>query len=175
MKTRDGLGRFKRTLKVWDGSDWNDGWIDNRGRFRVYRPDYPRAYSNGHALRAHVVWWITHGQCHPKGTALHHRNGIKTDDIIENLEIMKHGEHTAYHSRKIGIELICEGCCNPFRVPAWRIKSRQKDGHRIRFCSLSCRNITPLSESHKRNISRGLKHAYETGHGPSQRQKISHP
>ena len=50
-------GRFERKHYLWDGSDWDDGWKDNRGRFRVYRPDCPRQMGvEGHALRAHVVW-----------------------------------------------------------------------------------------------------------------------
>ena len=79
MVIREANGTFKKRLQVWDGSNWDDGWHDNRGRFRVYRPDYPRAFSGGYALRAHVVWWLANGKPHPTGMILHHKNSIKDD------------------------------------------------------------------------------------------------
>lgn len=42
-------------MDVWDSTRWDDGYVDNRGRFRVKRPDCPRAYANGWALRAHLA------------------------------------------------------------------------------------------------------------------------
>ena len=83
----DGLFHRIKNIDIFFNlaADWNNGWYDNRERFRVYRPDYPRAYSGGYALRAHIVWWLAHKECHPKGTNLHHKNHIKA--IVENLAI----------------------------------------------------------------------------------------
>lgn len=137
---RDSSGQFKRLReKPWDGTDWNDGYVDNKGRFRVYRPDYPRAYPEGYALRYHVVWWLTTGKVHPKGTNLHHINEIKSDDRFENLQLMGHGEHTIHHCKKPGVELICKFCNEVFRIPAWRIAQRKREeGYEPAFCSQSC-------------------------------------
>jgi len=131
---------------LWDGSDWDDGYLGTIGRFLVYRPDYPRAYKGGYAQRAHVVWWLYYDEVHPDEMALHHKNGIKTDDEIDNLELMDHGEHTRFHCSKPGVELICERCERPFRVPAWRIRSRVGRGGTVKFCSNRCRCSGPRGD-----------------------------
>ena len=133
---RDQKGRFAKTLRVWTPDLWEEGWIDNCGRFRVYRPDCPRAFELGYALRAHVVWWLEHGECHPDGTNLHHRNGDKTDDRIQNLELIEHGEHARRHRLKQGAEVACDHCGRIFRRLQSRINSRRRDGSMRDFCSL---------------------------------------
>lgn len=32
---------------------------------------------------------------------VHHKNEIKTDNSLSNLQIMTHGEHTAYHNKQV--------------------------------------------------------------------------
>lgn len=165
--TQDASGRFVRTRQIWDGSNWNDGHIDNKGRFRVYRPDYPRAYSMGYAMRAHVVYWLKTGEVHPFGTVLHHINEIKTDDRFENLEVKDFGKHSADHSRKphdaVYTTLTCEHCGLPFETQQHRLISRPKEGSRVRFCSLPCYYAHPKSEETKKKQALGIKRAYAEG------------
>lgn len=47
-------------------------------------------------LRARLVWIEAHGQI-PKGAHIHHVNRDKTDDRIENLELLTPTEHNAEH------------------------------------------------------------------------------
>jgi hypothetical protein len=154
---RSADGTFKRIRPLWTPDRWNDGWIDNKGRFRVYRPDCPRAWSSGYALRAHVVYSLSTGVAHPDGTNLHHLNENRLDDRMVNLAVMDHGEHTIHHHSKPGIECVCKGCGQRFHVPKWRV-----DNGRATFCSQECYHATPPSDEHKANISRGLTRAYAT-------------
>lgn len=32
------------------------------------------------------------------GKVVHHRNGVRCDNRLENLEVMERGEHTAHHN-----------------------------------------------------------------------------
>jgi hypothetical protein len=156
-------GRFTKTLSIWDGSNYDEGWVDNKGRFRVYRPDYPRAYAGGYALRAHVVWWLAHGYVHPEGTDLHHINEIKTDDRLDNLAVQGHVEHIHNHRALEPIEIICLGCGKHFIREASVVHSRIHQGRPIKYCSNACYQSIPRTKEHKQAISNGLKLAYMNG------------
>lgn len=158
-------GRYIRTRMLWDGSNWNDGYLNNRGRFLVYRPDFPEAYESGYALRYRVVWWLSNG-LPPKGQNVHHINHIKTDDRLENLTLMEHGAHTRYHCEK-KLTLICDQCKKEFKICQWRIDQRLKEKSHVRFCSQTCsflhRKLNKRSIEHRKNISEGLRKAYRDG------------
>lgn len=183
--TRDkNTGKFIKTLGVWDGSNWDEGWYDNRGRFRVYRPDYPRAFIGGYALRAWVVYWLFNGSPHPKGTNLHHINGIKDDDRIENFEVVEHGQHSRLHHSIGNIELVCENCTQSFAMTRKKYNARLREGTPIRFCSQNCYHAFPKSASTKQKQSSGLKKAYSEGrkktrlgtkHSEETKQKMRKP
>jgi hypothetical protein len=151
-------GTFQRNHEIWMPDRWDDGWIDNKGRFRVYRPDCPRAFKSGYALRAHVVWWLRTGMCHPVNTNLHHLNEIRLDDHFENLQVLAHGEHTRLHHKKHGIDLTCLNCGELFNVPEWRIRHRD-----TRYCSQKCFHGMPSDPEKGIKISLGLKKAYAEG------------
>ena len=130
-------GTFERKNSLWTPETWNNGYIDNKSRFRVYRPDYPRAYSEGYALRAHVVYWLQTGTVHPEGTELHHKDGSRHNDVFENLIVLTKSDHRKEHQENF-VLLICENCGDSFRVHVWRKTQREKEGNAIRFCSQKC-------------------------------------
>ena len=163
MKKQDPItGRFIHQAIVWDYNHWDVGYI-GKGRFRIYRPDYPRCDKEGYATRAHVIWWLARGEPHPKGTCLHHKNHIKLDDRLDNLEVLLHAEHTILHCRLLGIPFQCAHCGNTFYIPTWRVRQRNKEGHTIRFCSLICFNKHGRSPEHRIAISNGLLKAHHKG------------
>ena len=155
-KRDSSTGKFLKVLPVWTEETWDAGWIDNKGRFRVYRPDCPRAFPSGYALRAHVVYWLHLGICHPVGTVLHHVDENKLNDRFENLVPIEHGEHTRLHHAVIRL-LTCENCKKIFRRP------NRELSRKIRFCSQTCFHAHPRSEQHKLNIGRGNALCYAEG------------
>ena len=58
-------------------------------------PEHPRALSNGYVFE-HLVVWEKHHNPLPDGWHIHHINGIKNDNRIENLQAMPGREHVRY-------------------------------------------------------------------------------
>jgi len=143
-------GKFLRGRETWTEEKWEEGYVDNKGRFRVYRPDYPRAYSLGYSLRAHVVWWLHKKRVHPKNTELHHKDGDRLNDRIENLQPLRPSKHRLAH-QNTDTKLICLRCKKIFVVKAWRIRSRP-----TKFCSQKCFHKYPRTVEHKEKIRKGL-------------------
>jgi hypothetical protein len=144
-------GRYQRTLPIWTPEHWDAGWLTNKGRFMVYRPDCPTAFVGGRALRYHVVYWLVTGEAVPKGFVLHHRNGIKTDDRFENLELMSRGDHARHHNPRRPRMLVCEHCGEEFSV------NHRRGKHPTRFCSQACYHAHPRSEAHKAALAAVLQ------------------
>jgi len=80
---------------------WSEGkMIASTGyaKVRVGR-GHPLADPNGYAYE-HLIVWCAAGNLPPaRGEILHHRNGIKTDNRIENLEKLSMRDHAAAHGR----------------------------------------------------------------------------
>lgn len=134
---RTDKGTFARIHQIWDGKNWDDGFVDNNGRFRVYRPDYPRSFKDGYAFRAHIVWWLT-TQIIPKdGEEIHHCDEDKLNDTFDNLKLLIKKQHDDYHAQKLLMnrtELVCDWCGNTFKRVAYRANNPTK----YKFCSRKC-------------------------------------
>jgi len=161
---RNEAGQFVRIRALWTPETWDDGYVDGAGRFRVYRPDYPRAYGGGYALRAHVVWWLAHESVHPKGTNLHHIDGNRSNDVLENLKLLSHAVHSTEHNtdESSNLSFVCEHCGKTFVVKRWRMRQREREGYQIRFCSNVCCTSHPQSMESKERKSKSLIEAHKT-------------
>ena len=160
--TRTQKGQFVRTHQVWTPERWDDGYFDNRGRFRIFRPDYPRAYKLGYCLRAHVVWWLAHGEPHPKGTNLHHVNHDRSDDRLENLELIGHADHVRLHQQRLHT-FQCRHCGESFTRTGKEVARRKSEGRTPLFCSAACYHAHPKSDESRKKRSESLKRAYAEG------------
>lgn len=158
MPSRGPDGKFVRERTIpWNpqSSQWDDGYTDRKGYFRVYRPDHPRADKMGYAKRYHVVWWLAHGTMPPAGIDIHH----ETDDRFGNLQSIGHGPHSTHHCLML-TTVICQTCHSPFQKPAWRIQNRGN-----KFCSLRCYHAAPKSQETRNRQSEGLRRSHaQRGH-----------
>ena len=154
-------GRFIQERKPFSLDNFNNGYVDNKGRFRVWSPNHPRAYEEGYILRAIVAYEAYHKTTVPQDQDIHHIDGNRLNDSEENLKMMSHGQHNIItHSRKDAhIERTCKHCGNKFEIERWRLK----DNSRGQFCSQKCYHIHERSQKHKDSISKGLKKAYREG------------
>lgn len=79
-------------------------------------PDHPFVNGSGY-MRKHRFVWEQHNNAVllPWGN-VHHKNGKKCDNRIENLEVMMIGEHTIRHNPRLGTgkknyEIFCQCGC----------------------------------------------------------------
>ena len=71
--------------------------VDFHGYVIVKDPDHPLAGKNGYVL-AHRRVVYDAGVEVPPGHHVHHRNGDKTDNRLENLEVLSKSEHHTLHN-----------------------------------------------------------------------------
>jgi hypothetical protein len=69
-------------------TSWKGGITHNaKGYTLVYAPDHEHSYDSGY-VREHILVMTKHlGRPLLKNETVHHKNGIKTDNRIENLEL----------------------------------------------------------------------------------------
>jgi hypothetical protein len=80
----------KRGIKSKYGLEW--GSPTKKGYIRAYC-----SISGRQRMLHNIIWEREYGTI-PKGYQVHHKNGIKSDNRIENLELLSALEHKRLHS-----------------------------------------------------------------------------
>lgn len=79
-------------------SNWNGGVKKTKKGYRlVLCPEHHRADSAGYVMEHIFVWEKESGIPLPDNCCVHHLNGIKDDNRIENLSVMLRKAHTIHH------------------------------------------------------------------------------
>lgn len=81
-------GQKAKLCPNWKGGRYNL----KTGYIKVYSPNHPRVDAKGYVLEHILVWMESYPL--PEGWDVHHINGIKDDNRLENLKSMPHAEHT---------------------------------------------------------------------------------
>lgn len=90
---------------------WNGGKTkDKEGHILVLRKGNPMADKRGYVMEHRLIMSEYLGRMLNPDEIVHHKNGIKDDNRIENLEIMSNGEHTRLHH--LGAKRSKETCKN---------------------------------------------------------------
>ena len=81
------------------GANWKGGRKRTpKGYVMILKKEHPRADNNRGYVFEHILVMENHiGRYLNKDEIVHHINGIKDDNRIENLKLMTHSEHTKLH------------------------------------------------------------------------------
>lgn len=82
-------------------SNWKGGRTQNsEGYWRIHVPDHPKADSTGYVYEHRLVMEEHLGRYLRKGEVVHHKNGNKSDNRIENLQLCEsQSEHKKLHNK----------------------------------------------------------------------------
>lgn len=70
------------------------------GYIKVYCPDHPMATKDGYVMEHILVMEKKIGRYITRDEVVHHKNKIRDDNRIENLELMLFTEHASLHSKE---------------------------------------------------------------------------
>ena len=91
------IGRFKGI----NHPRWKGQYRCNyHNRILIRQPTHPNADKRGYVRQSHFIMTKHLGRCLTKGEVVHHINGIKDDDRIENLQLFEtKGLHISFHNK----------------------------------------------------------------------------
>ena len=85
--------QFKASRRRDGNPNWHGGKsIDYSGYVRVLDAMHPLADIKGY-VKEHILVWVNANGAIPTGSVIHHKNGEKDDNRLENLEMMTASEH----------------------------------------------------------------------------------
>lgn len=99
-KDPEALSRIKSILSTGENSSQYKGYVSRRNGYILrFVPEHPYANSRGYIAEHRLVVEKHLGFILPKGFVVHHINGIKDDNRIENLAVMTAGAHSTLHGK----------------------------------------------------------------------------
>ena len=88
-----------RNFRHWKGGKT----IGGKGYIYSYAPDHPFRVDNRYVMEHRLVVEKSLGRFLKPSEIVHHKNGIVTDNRIENLELMSNRDHSRHHAIQLGL------------------------------------------------------------------------
>lgn len=90
---------------------WKGGkYKDNNGYIKIRKLNHPKSDGHGYILEHRLVYEEYYNCCLLDWILIHHKNEIKTDNRIENLEPITRQKHAILHITKDMSNRFCLNC-----------------------------------------------------------------
>ncbi len=124
---------------------WKIEKIISKGDYNYAKVlEHPNSNIYGYVLEHRIIMENHLGRLLNSNEVVHHLNENKKDNRIENLKLMKVGEHERLHGLQHGkkmIELKCPNCGNNFIIARNQSFLIKKNKLNCSFCSPHCRGV----------------------------------
>jgi len=99
--------KMRQAKKGKNNPNWKGGIkINGQGYVLIWKPDHPYSNNHGYVRRSRLIMEQHIGRYLEPGEVVHHKNEIRDDDKIENLDLFfNNGKHIIYHFLSIKLSL----------------------------------------------------------------------
>lgn len=94
LETRRRMSEAKKIHGIGHKKKRTDGYV------AVYYPDHEKSTKDGYVMEHILVMEKAIGRHLTDKECVHHLNGIRNDNRLENLKLMTKSEHTSHHNRE---------------------------------------------------------------------------
>lgn len=121
---------------------WNPKKVVSKGDYNyVLLPEHPNSTKNGYVLEHRVVMENRLGRLLGADEVVHHLDGNKKNNDIENLQVMNVIAHAKLHHPETGrnmVKLKCPNCGKIFDRERRNTHFRKPSKLNVTFCSKTC-------------------------------------
>ncbi len=94
------LGKKRPDISGKNHYRWNGGISIKQGRKTIFKPNHPFASNHGYVLVYRLIIEKHIGRYLKPEEIIHHKDEDRTNNNIENLQIMTNSEHISHHMKK---------------------------------------------------------------------------
>ena len=119
---------------------WKIKGIISKGEYNyAIVPEHPKAIAHGYVLEHRIIMENHLGRLLLENEVVHHINGNKKDNNVDNLRVMDKKEHARLHGLKKGrkfVDLVCPQCKK--RFTKYHSQTHLAKGGTYTSCSRAC-------------------------------------
>lgn len=149
MTQSEATGRKCVTISCPLYMDYKPNWnrtSTSAGYVVVHCPDHPHAWKGtGYVLAHRIVLEQKLGRLLQPHEVVHHKNGDKHDNSVENLELTTASEHTRHHrpnpNKAATVTLTCPQCDRRFKRRRGSTNLVPSRPNKRTFCSRRCNGL----------------------------------